>query len=207
MNTYLDGRPAEARSFVRFLAFGIAVVLSASVLTIRLFALQVTSDGRFTTLAELNSTVREAIPSTRGLIYDRNGVPLVTNVASYSVRIRPADLPETKRPDVVQMLASLVGLDPADINVAIDSNPGSRYDLVRVAADVDPEVASFIAESRTELPGVEIVVETRRQYSLGPLVSQILGYTGPVNAREIADLRAKGYLPDDLLGRAGVEAT
>ena len=31
------------------------------------------------------------------------------------------------------MLAPLIGVDPADINVAIDSNPGSRYDLVRVA--------------------------------------------------------------------------
>ncbi len=77
---------------------------------------------------------------------------------------------------------------------------------MRVAADVPANVASFIAESRDSLPGVQVVVETRREYQLGPLVSQVLGYTGPVNAREIADLRAKGYQPDDLIGRAGIEA-
>jgi penicillin-binding protein 2 len=205
-NTYLDGRPPEPRSFLRFLAFGIAVILGATVLTARLFALQVSSDGHFAALADSNRTVQQAIPSTRGLIYDRNGVPLVTNIASYSIRIRPADLPESRRQAVVDMLAGLVKLDPADINVAIDSNPGSRFDLVRVAADVDPDVASFIAESSQDLPGVQIVVETRRAYNLGPLVSQVMGYTGPVNATEIAKLRDEGYQPDDLLGRAGLEA-
>ena len=105
------------------------------------------------------------------------------------------------------MLAGLLGVDPAEINVAIDSNPGSRFDLVRVAADVDPKVANLIAESSQDLPGVQIVVETRRQYTLGPLVSQVLGYTGPVNADEIASLLRQGYLPDDLIGRSGIEAT
>ncbi len=206
MNTYLDGRPVEQRSALRFLVFGIAAILGASVLTFRLFALQMGSDGHFAALANFNRTVQQPIPSTRGLIYDRNGVPLVTNIASYSVRIRPADLPESKRQSVVEMLARLVGLDPTDINLAIDSNPGSRFDLVRVASDVDPDVASFIAESSSDLPGVQIVVDTRRAYNLGPLVSQIIGYTGPVNAQEIANLRAAGYQPDDLIGRAGLEA-
>jgi penicillin-binding protein 2 len=206
VNTYIDGRPVKPRSFLRFFAFGIAVILGVSVLTIRLFALQIGSDGRFAALANFNRTVKQAIPSTRGLIYDRNGVPLVTNVASYSVRIRPADLPESRRQSVVAMLAKLVGMDPAEINIAIDSNPGSRFDLVRVASDVSPDVASFIAESSSDLPGVQIVVETHRSYTLGPLVSQIIGYTGPVNAQEIANLQQQGYLPDDLIGRAGLEA-
>ena len=206
MTTYIEGRPAQPRSLLRFLVFGVAVILSSSILSVRLFALQVGSDGHFATLAQSNRTVQQPIPSTRGLIYDRNGVPLVTNVASYSVRIRPADLPESRRQAVVDMLAKLVGLDPTDINVAIDSNPGSRFDLVRVASDVDPDVASFIAESSSDLPGVQIVVDTRRAYNLGPLVSQVMGYTGPVNAQEIATLRAAGYQPDDLIGRQGLEA-
>jgi penicillin-binding protein 2 len=33
-----------------------------------------------------------------------------------------------------------------------------------------------------------------------------MGYTGPVNAQEIATLRAEGYQPDDLIGRQGLEA-
>jgi penicillin-binding protein 2 len=126
------------------------------------------------------------MPSTRGVIFDRDGRALVSNTASYSVKIRPSDLPESRRTEVVNALAALVGMDPADINVALDSNPGSRYDPVRVAQDVEPEVAGFIAESKAQLPGVEVVVETRRSYELGALVSQVLGYTGPISGEELA---------------------
>jgi penicillin-binding protein 2 len=204
---YLDGRPVPAPSRLRFLAFGLAVVLAAGALSARLFAIQVGTTTPYTALAGTTRTVVEPLPSTRGLIFDRAGAPLVSNTASYSVKVRPSDLPESRRTDVVQTLAALIGADPTDINIAIDSNPGSRYDLVRVAQDVQPEVAAFIAESGDQLPGVEVVVETRRNYEKGALFAHILGYTGPISGEELADLKEDGYLPDDLLGRAGVEAT
>jgi penicillin-binding protein 2 len=207
VSAYLDGRPVPAPSRLRFLAFGLAVVVGASALSARLFAIQVAGSTPYTALAGNSRTVLEPLPSTRGLIFDRNGLPLVSNTASYSVKVRPSDLPESRRVEVVQSLASLIGADPADINVAIDSNPGSRYDLVRVAQDVKPEVAAFLAESGTELPGVQVVVETRRNYEKGPLFAHILGYTGPISSDELPKLKSDGYLPDDLLGRAGVEKT
>ena len=201
-----DARSGEERSPIRFVAFGLVVVLAASVLMVRLFALQISDGGRFTTLAETNRSTDQAVPSTRGVIFDRAGVPLVTNVPAYAVKIRPADLPEGRRAEVVARLAALLGIQPVDINVAIDSNPGSRFDLVRVAADVDPTVANFISESRLDLPGVEVVVESRREYTTGPLLSQVIGYTGPVNEQQLLELKSEGYLPDDLIGKAGVEA-
>ena len=207
MNHYLDGRPVPPPSRLRFLAFGLAVTLGAGALSARLFAIQVSGGTSYTAIAGNTRTVLEALPSTRGVIYDRNGTPLVTNTASYSVKIRPSDLPESRRAEVISTLATLVGTDPTDINVALDSNPGSRYDTVRVAQDVDPEVAGFIAESSSQLPGVEVVVETRRKYEFGPLTSQVLGYTGPISGEELADRKDEGYQPDDMLGRAGVEAT
>ncbi len=207
MSNYLDGRPSPAPSRLRFLAFGLAVVLGASALSARLFAIQISGTTPYSALGATTRTVQEALPSTRGLIFDRDGTPLVANVASYSVKVRPSELPESRRAEVVNTLAALVGGDPTEINVAIDSNPGSRFDLVRVAQDVEPRVAAFIAESGPELPGVEVVVETRRSYEYGPLFGHILGYTGPVSGEELAELKEDGYLPDDLLGRAGVEAT
>ncbi|MBI2776354.1 MAG: penicillin-binding protein 2 [Chloroflexi bacterium] len=203
---YLDGRPSDARSPLRFIAFGVAIVLAASVLTVRLFALQVSNGERYAALAKINRTTTQAVPSTRGVIYDRNGVPLVSNVASWAVKLRPADLPQERRAEVVDRLAALLSMDATDINIAIDSNPGSRFDLVRIASDVDPNVASFISESRLDLPGVEVQIESRREYATGPLLSQVIGYTGPINGEQLKDLKASGYLPDDLLGKTGVEA-
>jgi penicillin-binding protein 2 len=139
-------------------------------------------------------------------MYDRNGRLLVTNVPTFAVKVRPADLPNSMRDRVVARLAALLSMDPADINATIDGNPGSTFDLVRIAQDVDRETAQLISEASFELPGVEVAVEARRKYTDGPLMAHLLGYTGPVSAEEIADLRDDGYLPDDLIGKMGLEA-
>jgi cell division protein FtsI/penicillin-binding protein 2 len=57
--------------------------------------------GQFAALSEGNRTALEAIPSSRGLIYDRAGNVLVTNVPTFAVKVRPADLPEDRRDEVV----------------------------------------------------------------------------------------------------------
>jgi penicillin-binding protein 2 len=206
VTTYLDDRPRPVRSLSRYLAFAMITLLAIGGLTARLFYLQVVDGGRFASLSASNRTVEEAIPAPRGLIYDSAGRVLVTNIPTFAVKVRPADLPQSMRPQVVDRLAALLNLDPADINATIDSNPGSNFDLVRITGDVDERVALLISEAGFELPGVEIAVEARRQYTYGPLLSQILGYTGPVSAEQLPTLRPLGYLPDDLLGKTGLEA-
>ena len=206
MTTYLDDRPQRSRQPARFVAFGLVILIAVTGLTARLFYLQIIDGGRFATLSARNRTVEEAIPAPRGLIYDRAGRVLVTNVPTFAVKLRPADLPQTQRPQVVERLAALLDVPVGEINAAIDSNPGSTFDLVRIAGDVDEATALLISEASFELPGVEIAVEARRQYTYGPLLSQILGYTGPVSAEQLPELRPLGYLPDDLLGKTGLEA-
>lgn len=207
MTTYLDGRARPVRRPSRFIAFGLIAVLAVGGLTARLFYLQIIDGGRFAALATGNRAVVESVPSPRGLIYDRAGRILVTNIPTFVVRLRPADLPQPQRQQVVERLAALLSVDTADINATIDSNPGSNFDLVRIAGDVEERTARLIAEASFELPGVEVGVEARREYTYGPLMSQILGYTGPVSAEQLPDLKPRGYLPDDLIGKTGVEAT
>lgn len=206
MTAFLDERPRPIRSVSRFATFGLVVVLAVTGLIGRLFYLQVVEGGRLATLSVQNRTVEEEIPAPRGLIYDRDGRPLVTNVATFVVKLRPADLPIDRRPEVVTRLAAMLRIDPAEINGTIDSNPGSTFDFVRIATDVDEPTARLISESGDALPGVEIAVEARRRYADGPLLSQILGYTGPVNSDQLKYLKDEGYLPDDLIGKAGLES-
>lgn len=206
MSVFLDDRPKPIRSLSRFVTFVLIVVIAVGGLTARLFYLQVVDGGRLATLATRNWTVLESVQSPRGLIYDRNGRTLVTNVATFVVKLRPSDLPVDQRPVVVDRLAALLRMPAADINATIDGNPGSTFDLVRIASDVDEAAARLISEAGVELPGVEVAVEARRQYIDGMLMSQILGYTGPVSGEQLLQLKAEGYLPDDLIGKVGIEA-
>ena len=204
---YLDRRVEPARRLSRFLVFALAAIMALSALTARLFYLQIANGVEYSALAEQNRTALQSVPAPRGLIFDRKGRPLVANAAMYSVKVRAADIPEERRDEVVGRLAALLNTDVTEINTAIDTNPGSRFDLVRIAENVNESTAGIIAESRSELPGVEVAVEAVRQYPEGPLVSQILGYTGPISPEQYEDMRGDGYLRDDWIGKAGVEAT
>ena len=203
----LEKRIAAQRRPSRFVAFGVAVLLGVTVLTGRLAYMQLVNGGQYLAHVDPNRVVAEAVPSTRGLIYDRAGRLLVTNVPSFAVKIRPGDLPVSQRAAVVTRLSALLGMSATDINTAIDANPGSRFDLVRIANDVPEPTARLISEESADLPGVQVVVESHREYPTGPLFSQILGYTGPVSSDQIKDLTTKGYLPDDWIGKTGVEAS
>ena len=63
------------------------------------------------------------------------------------------------------------------------------------------------------LSGVVVEVDPIRRYldergrARGPLLSHVLGYTGPINLDEFRDLADDGYLRDDIIGRAGIEAS
>jgi penicillin-binding protein 2 len=206
VNVLLDDRPRPIRSLSRFLVFALVAILAVSALTARLFYMQIVDGHRLATLATKNRVVLEPIVAPRGVIYDRTGRPLVSNVPTFVVKLRPADLPIDQRPVVVQRLAALLHLSTTEINATIDGNPGSTFDLVRIASDVDEQTARLISESTDDLPGVEVVIEARRQYVDGPLMSQILGYTGPISGEQLLDRKIDGYLPDDLIGKAGVES-
>ena len=41
----------------------------------------------------------------------------------------------------------------------------------------------------------------------GSLLAHILGYTGPVSEDQLKTLADQGYLPDDVIGKDGVEAS
>ena len=106
MNTFLDGKPLSTRRFSRYLVFGLVVVLAVGTLTARLFYLQITNGTEYAAISTRQRTVDEPIPAPRGYIYDRNGRLLVKNVPTFAVKIRPADLPDDRRDEVVARLAA-----------------------------------------------------------------------------------------------------
>ncbi len=201
---------SHQRRPARFVVFGIAVVVVLSGLTLRLSSMQLAprppvNGAPAAQIGDTRWIALEPIPSTRGLIYDRAGRPLVENVPTFTVRIRPADLPLSRRADVVERLSGLLGTTPAAINSTVDAGSVSRFDAVAIAREVPEATARLIAEDGLTLPGVEVTVEPRRDYLSGTLLTQIVGYTGPLSAEGYTELQAKGYLPDDKIGKAGVE--
>ncbi len=209
MNSDVLGQQApRSRLLPRFLFFALAIVLVVGTLSARLFQLQIGQGGYYDDLAPDNRLAFVPVRSSRGLIYDRAGRLLVTNVPAFVVKIKPSDLPYSRREEVVGRLSALLDLPAATLNETLDRKAtiGSRFDPVTIASDVPTEVARIISEEHGQLPGVEVTVEARREYPFGPLVSHVLGFTGAVSGEDLARLEDVGYLADDVIGRAGVEA-
>ncbi len=71
--------------------------------------------------------------------------------------------------------------------------------------DVGPRIRSILLENRARLPNVLITTRWIRYYPWENLASHVLGYVGRMSPREWKLLEPRGYCPDSLVGKAGVE--
>jgi penicillin-binding protein 2 len=179
-----------------------------AVLTLQLARLQVFEGQAYQERAENNRLRVVPVMPSRGLIFDRNGIPLVENAPRFSVGIVPADLPREKEPQVLPQLEALAGVPAAEIAKKVEERRGSNdpFTPVIVKSGLEPEKAFALREMEQRLPGVEVIVEPIRRYGGQPLFSHILGYVGRVADYEYEDLKSKGYQMNDQVGKAGVEA-
>ena len=207
MSVKTETLPAEPRNIYRFGAFVLAVIVGVTSLSARMFYLQVVKGQEVDQGANAALTATQSVPSTRGLIYDASGAPLVKNVVTYSVTVTPIDLKLSEKPLVAERLGSLLSTSPVDIETRIDSATGSLYEPVKIADNVPVDVARFIEENSDSLPGVKVVVIQHRQYVTGPLFSELLGYTGQITQAQYDNLKSQGYSNSDVVGQNGLEAS
>ena len=208
-----DGRVDLHRARGRFIAFSVTAAIVLLVLGGRLFQLQVVSGEMYAERAAADRTVEVSVPAPRGLIFDRAGRPVAVSVPSWTVKVRPADLPDTVRGLVLARVAELVGVDRSTLRTRLDAFSGSPFDLVPVARGVGRQAALLIGEEADDLPGVVVEVEPIRQYldetgaAGGQLMSHVIGYTGPISREQLESLETDTYLRDDVIGKTGIEAS
>ncbi len=195
-------RVIEPRVSVIFLW---AVVTLCVVLYTRVLWLQLVKGEQYRSIAEGNRIRLELLPAQRGVITDRNNKNLVENVPQYIVTMTPADWPKdhTSR---LQQEAKLTNILSAFIKQPINEKVNwSSYQPVVLAEDISHDLALQLISQQIVLPGVNVVISTRRNYLLGSYTSHLLGYMGPLTLPEYQ--QAKGnYLLTDYVGRLGLEA-
>jgi penicillin-binding protein 2 len=196
----------QRRVAPRLAAFGLVIVLAVAGLGLRLFQLQFSHAAEFQEEVGAGVATTRAIPVARGLIFDRKGRLLVENVPTFVLRILPAELPHEQRPAVADRLARLTDIPARRIIERLDAHIGSQFELVRIA-DVSTQTARVISEDEAAFPGVRVDLEARRRYLQGDLLSHVLGWTGRISGPEYQRLRDDGYWPEDLIGKAGLEAS
>lgn len=117
-------------------------------------------------------TVRvETIPAHRGILRDRNGLPLAVSTPVVSIWVNPTEAAKGKL-DVAK-LAAAVDMDAAVLRERISSSRSRNFLYVR--RHMSPEAADAVLA--LELPGVYGLTEYRRFYPEGEVAAHIIGFT------------------------------
>lgn len=95
----------------------------------------------------------------------------------------------------------------ARLRYELATNVFSLFRSVTLAKDVSYETMAIIEEAKSELPGVEINVNSKRYYPNGTLASHLLGYVSSINSEEYAKLKDEGYSYNSTIGKMGIETT
>jgi penicillin-binding protein 2 len=171
---------------------------------VRLVWLQVVQYDYFADLSQGNRIKIEPIPPNRGLILDRNGLPLATNAPSYQL--------ELTREQVTDIDATLVGLaklgllDNADFaSLKKDIRSRRIFEAVPVKLQLTEEELARFAARRYQFPGVEIRPRLTRYYPLGASSVHAIGYVGAISEEDEKTLDLNEYAGTTLTGKSGVE--
>ena len=80
----------------RIWVFIVVLGLIFGIFILRVFDYQIIQGDEFSALAEENRISEISLPTFRGVVYDRNGIVLARNIASYNVVVIAANLPDSE---------------------------------------------------------------------------------------------------------------
>jgi penicillin-binding protein 2 len=202
----LAGAVPKPKWSFRLVALACLAVVALSALSIKLAQLQVTEGASLAALARANSVHRVVLEADRGVIYDRHGVALVQNSPAWNLEVVPEALPPTTaaRTAEVTELSALTGV-PLDELMATIQN-ADPYGSLRIGPGLTEQQELSISERMPTLPGVSIARHGVRTYLYPTILGHVLGYVGPIDQSQAKRLRSRGYQPDELVGKVGVEA-
>ncbi len=210
----------------RYLTIYVIASVVAVLFAGRLFILQILQWQNWNDQSISNRTKTISVSPARGIIYDRNGIVLARNIASYNVTITPAYLPDDDGDvqNIYRQLSILTGVpvsaetvEAAKLIKPCTPGPGIKewvdlgasnapYEAVTIQCNVSEQVAMTVREHEAEWPGVGVDILPTRDYPTGSLTANIIGFLGPIPASLEGTYRTLGFQPGtDKVGYAGIE--
>ena len=181
-------------------------ILLYAVLFLQYLNLQGLNYQKYKRQSENNSIRKLSIPAPRGIIYDRNGIPLVDNMPIYEVKVRPIDVTEEFN---YSILAEELEFPEDELKAKIlkSKKSGGKYHPQLLKRHLDFEVISRLSENRLNLPGIIFSELPARVYPSNANLTHIIGYLRTVSEDFLKDAPEElKYDRDDIYGATGIES-
>jgi len=179
-------------------------VLLVSVVLGRLYVLQVVEHEHFSTLSDSNRIRIKALPPTRGLIYDRNGVVMADNLPAYRLEIVREQVPDLK--STLQQLKHYVDYSDQDLKRFRQSLARRRpFESIPLRLNLNDEEVARLAVNLHKFEGVEINARLTRNYPHGAHAVHALGYVGRIDVKDLSKVSEVAYAGTTHIGKLGLE--
>jgi len=185
------------------------VVLLLALLGVRLYFLQLVRGQYYAEIAQNQRIRLLPIPAPRGVIFDRDGHPLVTSSPTYNVILSREDLRERKLISLAKPLAEALGVD-ADILLDRFEQIGSQpaFESILVKQDASQGDIAWVEAHELEFPELRVEQQPQRRYPASGMLAHVLGYVGEISLEQLkSSHKDKGLKPGDVIGLSGLEQT
>ena len=195
----------ESSSFKKqYIVFFAIMLFVMTIYLARLWYLQALCGQYYRYQSENNRIRVEDVEAPRGIIFDRNGVPIVENRPAYDLMLVREDVKDLQA--TVEELARVCGCDPADFFSIIDSYSSTpRFVPIKLLSDMDRDCLARVEAALVRLPGVEIVIAPKREYNWDGTAAHLIGYLSQITEKELKSGKFSGYYPGEDIGKIGIE--
>lgn len=170
MQTSINDKQAIINSRLPFVIGGLVAISAALLFAMASYQWLPPDVAReFEIRGQQNTQSVRRLPAVRGIIYDRDGVPMAFNALEYEVGISPILVSDPL--DVSRRLGLILDRDEYDIYQQIN-NSSAQWELI--ARPVPADVGQAILDE--DMLGVVINPLSRRAYPQGPLAGPIIGF-------------------------------
>ncbi len=180
------------------------VLIALSFICLRMLYLQIIKGDEFQLRSENNSVRLRKIKPLRGLIMDTHRQVLVDNQPAFDLIYVPNRAGEIK--SIVAKVEQLY--DQRGLSLATDVLPSGRvqpFVPIRLEKNISWEKLAIAETHALDMPGVVAEVVPVRKYLSGPMLAQVIGYTGEVSREELAKDDMDDLTPGDTVGKFGIE--
>lgn len=202
----MDGEAeiSKHRLKIRYTALMLFFSLIFAVLCVRLFVLAVLKHDEYKKKAEDNIQSETPLKAERGIIYDRNMVPIATNVTTWRVFLSPRDIKSDEEAEVIARgLSDILGVNYETVLSGAKNNvTRDRTIKKKASAEEKDRVIAFVLENDLS-HAVHTEADTERYYPYGSLAAHTVGFMGTDNGL----LGLEAYYDSYLTGTDGVYIT
>ena len=176
-----------------------------AILFFRFYHLQIYQHSKYETKAGNNSVRKISLHAPRGIIYDRNGIPIVDNRQIYDLSVIPFDV--TNQFDY-RMVSKRTGVSSIELKEKIAKGKKSfhRFRPIPIKRHINFETRSHLEENKLSLPGTIFSEFPARTYPVKAKLTHVLGYLRAVTELSVSIPNQElDYKLGDVLGFSGIE--